>query len=62
MATSTQKNQKTLQQKPSLKRRIFAWLFNVILICGLFIASYVAYIYMRMPSLDAILHETRPAA
>ena len=53
---------KSEPEKPSIKRRIFAWMFNAFLIGGLLVGGYVAYIYMRMPSLDAILHETRPAA
>lgn len=38
------------------------YLLNLILIGAVFIAGYVAVIYLRMPSLDHILHETRPAA
>ena len=48
--------------KPSIKRRLVVYLFNLILISVVFVAGYVAIIYLRMPSLDAILHETRPAA
>ena len=63
MARSTNSNNRTPQtQSPSLKRRLLAWTLNAILITGIFITGYVAYIYMRMPSLEAILHETRPAA
>ena len=47
---------------PSFKRRMLVYLFNLFLIFAVFIAGYVAVIYLRMPSLDAILHETRPAA
>ena len=62
MARTPAQNQKKEQDKPSIKRRLLAWGFNAFLIGGLMIGGYVAYIYMRMPSLDAILHETRPAA
>lgn len=48
--------------KRSWKWRLFVYLFNAILLCGVAIAGYVAVIYLRMPSLDAILHETRAAA
>ena len=48
--------------RPSLKRRLFVYLFNLFLIGAVFVVGYVAIIYLRMPSLDAILHETRPAA
>ena len=46
----------------SLWRRLLAYFINAILILMVIVAGYVTYIYMRMPSLDAILHETRPAA
>ena len=59
------RNQKSLsaeKTKPSWKWRLFVYLFNAMLLCGVAIAGYVAVIYLRMPSLDAILHETRSAA
>lgn len=62
MARQTDTRRTTEKPTPSLKRRIFAWIFNAFLICGLAVAGYIAYIYMRMPSLDTILNETRPAA
>ena len=62
MARSTNNNCASKKQPPSFKRRLMAWALNAILITGIFITGYVAYIYMRMPSLEAILHETRPAA
>lgn len=48
--------------KPSWKRRLFVYMFNLVLIGMVAVAGYVGVIYLRMPSLDAILHETRPAA
>lgn len=62
MAHPTSANRKHTPEKPSIKRRIFALVFNAFLIGGLIICGYVAFIYMRMPSLDSILNETRPAA
>ena len=50
---------KNEKEKPSLKRRVFAFFFNCFLIGIVFIACYVGIVYMRMPSLDYILHETR---
>ena len=50
------------KDKPSFKRRVFVFFFNVFLISIIFVAGYVGVVYMRMPSLDAILHETRPPA
>lgn len=55
------KNLDTEKPKPSLKRRLLVWCFNLFLLGCVAIAGYVAFIYMRMPSLDAILHETRSA-
>ena len=50
------------KEKLSFKRRVFVFFFNVFLISIIFVAGYVGVVYMRMPSLDAILHETRPPA
>ena len=61
MARCTEKNLEKAHDKPSLRRRILVWLFNICLIFGIVICGYVAVIYLSMPSLDAILHETRPA-
>lgn len=54
-------NQKDLdkKEKPSFKRRCFVFFFNLFLIGVVFVGGYVGYIYMMMPSLDSILHETR---
>ena len=46
----------------SWKWRLFVYLFNAMLLCGVAVGAYVSIIYLRMPSLDAILHETRPAS
>lgn len=62
MARQTANRRDKDKSAPSIKRRIFAWLFNICLIGCMAVGGYVAYIYMRMPSLDSILHETRPAA
>ena len=60
------RNSNDLSQKehahPSLKRRLLVYLFNLFLICVIVVAGYVALIYLQMPSLDSVLHETRPAA
>ena len=62
MAPKNNRLRKDEQNKPSWKRRLVAWIFNACLIGGLVVGGYVAFVYMRMPSLDAILNETRPAA
>lgn len=53
------KNKKETQEKPSWRRRLWAIVFNLVLIGGIFVAGYVGVVYLRMPSLDAILHEKR---
>ena len=53
------KEKKNTQEKPSFKRRVFVFFFNLFLISVIFVAGYVGVVYMRMPSLDSILHETR---
>ena len=57
--TAKKNNEKS---NPTIKRRLLVYLFNLFLICVVFVAGYIAVVYLRMPSLDAILHETRPAA
>lgn len=51
----------TQAQKPSLRRRLLVWCFNIFLLACIAVCGYVSYIYLTMPSLDAILHETRDA-
>ena len=48
-------------QKIPLRRRLLVWCFNIFLLACVAICGYVSYIYLTMPSLDAILHETRDA-
>ena len=59
------RNRKSVKEdtvKRSWKWRLFVYLFNAVLLCGVAVAGYVSVIYLRMPSLDSILHETRSAA
>ncbi|MBR4892282.1 MAG: transglycosylase domain-containing protein [Alphaproteobacteria bacterium] len=55
------KKQEEIKQR-SWKMRLLVYMLNAALLLGVLIAGYVSVIYLRMPSLDAILHETRPAA
>lgn len=48
--------------RPSFRRRMLIWMMNLFLLGGVAVFGYVMTIYLRMPSLDAILNETRPAA
>lgn len=47
---------------PSFRRCMLIYLLNLFLMCVVAVAAYVLVIFLQMPSLDAILHETRPAA
>ena len=62
MPRKQNKNLNTDTPKPSFRRRILVWCFNLFLLGCIGVAGYVAVIYLRMPSLDAILYETRDAA
>ena len=62
MSRKNETNTDTEKPKPSLKRRLLVWCLNLFLLGCVAVAGYVAVIYLRMPSLDAILHETRDAA
>ena len=62
MSRRTDKDFPDEKQRPSFKRRLVVWALNFILLAGVAVCAYVAIIYLRMPSLDSILHETRPAA
>lgn len=48
--------------RPSWRVRLAVWVFDLFLLVVVGVFAYVMFIYLRMPSLDAILHETRPAA
>ena len=48
--------------RPSWRWRLVVYLFNLCLCAMVVVAGYVAVIYLQMPSLDAILHETRAPA
>lgn len=61
---SRQQNIDTASEKkrPSWRWRLFLLLMNLVLVGVASVAIYLTIIFLQMPSLDAILHETRPAA
>lgn len=61
---SRQQNTDTAPEKkrPSWRWRLFLLLMNLVLVGVATVAIYLTIIFLQMPSLDAILHETRPAA
>lgn len=50
------------KEKPSLKKRMLVWGVNLIMLGIAAVAVYVLIVFLQMPSLDAILHETRAPA
>lgn len=61
---SRQQNIDTAPEKkrPSWRWRLVLLLMNLVLVGAAAVAVYLMIIFLQMPSLDAILHETRPAA
>lgn len=61
---SRQQNIDTAPEKkrPSWRWRLILLLMNLVLVGAAAVAVYLTIIFLQMPSLDAILHETRPAA
>lgn len=57
--TNVSKKQKS---GPSRGLRLFVWAIDLFMLILVAIAIYVVIVFLQMPSLDAILHETRPAA
>ena len=55
-------NSKHQSPKTSRGLRVFVWCVDLFMLCLVGVAIYVVIIFLQMPSLDAILHETRPAA
>lgn len=49
-------------EKPSFKKRVLAFFLNVFLVIIAAIGLYVLFVFLQMPSLDSILHETREPA
>lgn len=62
MVVKRTENIEEKKPRPSLRRRLAVFVINIFLLCIVAVAAYVVVIFLKMPSLDAILHETRPAA
>ncbi|MDE5615392.1 MAG: transglycosylase domain-containing protein [Alphaproteobacteria bacterium] len=50
------------KKRPSFRLRMFFWCLNLAALLIAAALTYFMIIFLQMPSLDAILHETRPAA
>ena len=56
------RKEKSENKKRSFKSRVFAFLFNFGLILVALVGLYVLFVFLQMPSLDSVLHETREPA
>ena len=56
------RDKKNQQRTTSRWVRLLVWGIDLFMLCLVGVAIYVVVIFLQMPSLDAILHETRPAA
>ena len=59
---TNKKSDKNIESTRSWGWRACVYLFNFMLLGAVAVAGYVGVIYLQMPSLDSILHETRSAA
>lgn len=55
-------NKKNQKQPRSFKSRMIVFFVNVFLILVAIIGLYVLFVFLQMPSLDSVLHETREPA
>jgi len=55
-------NVKENKKKRTLKSRIFAFFINLFLVLVACMGLYVLFVFLQMPSLDVVLHETREPA
>lgn len=62
MLQNNLRKEKPENKKRSFKSRLFGFFFNVGLILIAAIGLYVLFVFLQMPSLDSILHETREPA
>ena len=64
MSRTDSRNESRKKQRPSPSRwvRVLVWCIDLFMLALVGVAIYVVIIFLQMPSLDAILHETRPAA
>lgn len=60
--TKVVKNSNKKEQPRSFKSKIWAFFFNVFLAVVAILGVYVLYAFLRMPSLDTMLNETRKPA
>lgn len=59
-----QRQQNTVKDKKkySFKTRVLIFLVNLFLVFVACVGLYILFVFLQMPSLDSILHETREPA
>jgi penicillin-binding protein 1A len=62
MPQNNLRKERTENKKRSFKSRLFGFFFNVGLILVAVVGLYVLFVFLQMPSLDSVLHETRDPA
>ena len=55
-------NKKEKKKKRSFRARLLILFINLLLICVACVGLYVLFVFLQMPSLDSVLHETREPA
>ena len=61
MARTARNNIESEKPAPSWRMRALVWFIDLCMLGLVAVAIYVVIVFLQMPSLDAILHETRPA-
>ena len=62
MLQNNLRKERTENKKRSFKSRLFGFFFNVGLILIAAVGLYILFVFLQMPSLDSVLHETREPA
>jgi len=57
-----EENEKKKKPKRSFRARVLILFINLLLICVACVGFYVLFVFLQMPSLDSVLHETREPA
>lgn len=61
MVRTARNNIENEKPAPSWRMRALVWFIDLCMLGLVAVAIYVVIVFLQMPSLDAILHETRPA-
>ncbi len=62
MQNQYEENEKKKKPKRSFRARVLIFFINLLLICVACVGFYVLFVFLQMPSLDSVLHETREPA